>query len=41
MKDVERRRQKRLVGEMISNLANAGVSVPMGFATTADAYREF
>src|SRR5690554_7634194 len=26
---------------MISNLANAGVSVPNGFATTADAYREF
>ncbi|WP_426417427.1 phosphoenolpyruvate synthase [Aestuariirhabdus sp. LZHN29] len=29
------------LGEMISNLANAGVSVPGGFATTADAYREF
>src|SRR5690554_7212235 len=26
---------------MISNLAGAGVSVPGGFATTADAYREF
>ncbi|KAF5274659.1 hypothetical protein FQR65_LT16930 [Abscondita terminalis] len=26
---------------MISHLANAGVSVPGGFATTADAYREF
>jgi pyruvate,water dikinase len=26
---------------MISNLTNAGVSVPKGFATTADAYREF
>lgn len=29
------------LGEMISNLAQAGVSVPGGFATTADAYREF
>ncbi|WP_406566754.1 phosphoenolpyruvate synthase [Aestuariirhabdus haliotis] len=29
------------LGEMISNLSNAGVSVPGGFATTADAYREF
>ncbi|PTY36255.1 phosphoenolpyruvate synthase [Saccharospirillum sp. MSK14-1] len=29
------------LGEMISNLADAGVSVPGGFATTADAYREF
>lgn len=29
------------LGEMISNLAGAGVSVPGGFATTADAYREF
>ena len=29
------------LGEMISNLASAGVSVPGGFATTADAYREF
>ena len=29
------------LGEMISNLANAGVSVPGGFATTAQAYREF
>ncbi|KQQ77415.1 phosphoenolpyruvate synthase [Acinetobacter sp. Leaf130] len=29
------------LGEMISHLANAGVSVPGGFATTADAYREF
>lgn len=26
---------------MISHLSNAGVSVPGGFATTADAYREF
>ncbi|WLF84950.1 phosphoenolpyruvate synthase [Moraxella sp. ZY210820] len=29
------------LGEMISHLANAGVSVPTGFATTAEAYREF
>src|SRR5690606_21080649 len=29
------------LGEMISNLAGAGASVPSGFATTADAYREF
>lgn len=29
------------LGEMISNLASAGVSVPGGFATTADAYRDF
>ena len=29
------------LGEMISNLAELGVSVPDGFATTADAYRDF
>ena len=29
------------LGEMVSNLSDAGVSVPGGFATTADAYREF
>ncbi|WP_020561365.1 phosphoenolpyruvate synthase [Thiofilum flexile] len=29
------------LGEMISNLANVGVSVPNGFATTTYAYREF
>ncbi len=29
------------LGEMIANLAGLGVSVPGGFATTADAYREF
>ncbi|WP_420794874.1 phosphoenolpyruvate synthase [Hahella chejuensis] len=29
------------LGEMISNLAHAGVTVPLGFATTAHAYREF
>jgi pyruvate, water dikinase len=29
------------LGEMIQNLTHLGVSVPGGFATTADAYREF
>jgi pyruvate, water dikinase len=29
------------LGEMIRNLAASGVSVPNGFATTAEAYREF
>ena len=29
------------LGEMITNLAQAGVMVPGGFATTAEAYREF
>ena len=29
------------LGEMISHLSTAGVSVPTGFATTADAFREF
>ncbi len=29
------------LGEMISNLVSAGVSVPDGFATTADAFRRF
>ncbi|MCC2615318.1 phosphoenolpyruvate synthase [Aestuariibacter halophilus] len=29
------------LGEMISNLANAGVQVPGGFATTASAFHEF
>jgi len=29
------------LGEMLQNLAPLGVSVPGGFATTADAYREF
>src|SRR5690554_2362426 len=42
MADVERVGGKNAsLGEMISNLANAGVSVPGGFATTAHAYREF
>jgi pyruvate,water dikinase len=29
------------LGEMVSQLSSAGVSVPRGFATTADAYRAF
>src|SRR5690606_31899291 len=29
------------IGEMISNLSDAGVRVPPGFATTAEAYRQF
>ena len=29
------------LGEMISQLAHAGVQVPGGFATTAHAFREF
>jgi pyruvate,water dikinase len=29
------------LGEMISQLAEAGVRVPGGFATTADAFRDF
>ena len=42
MGDVERVGGKNAsLGEMISNLTSAGVSVPNGFATTADAYREF
>lgn len=42
MHDVERVGGKNAsLGEMISNLANVGVSVPNGFATTAHAYREF
>ena len=40
--DVERVGGKNAsLGEMISNLAHAGVSVPGGFATTAQAYRDF
>ncbi|WP_263140000.1 phosphoenolpyruvate synthase [Pseudomonas sp. RIT-PI-AD] len=40
--DVERVGGKNAsLGEMISNLAGAGVSVPGGFATTALAYRDF
>src|SRR3712207_8417103 len=29
------------LGEMVRNLASAGVRVPDGFGTTADAYRRF
>jgi pyruvate, water dikinase len=42
MHDVERVGGKNAsIGEMIGNLARLGVKVPGGFATTADAYREF
>ena len=42
MTDVERVGGKNAsLGEMIANLAQAGIRVPGGFATTADAYREF
>ncbi|WP_445009999.1 phosphoenolpyruvate synthase [Vreelandella stevensii] len=42
MADVERVGGKNAsLGEMISNLAGVGVTVPGGFATTAHAYREF
>lgn len=42
MNDVDRVGGKNAsLGEMISNLSNMGVSVPNGFATTADAFRTF
>ncbi|WP_369602423.1 phosphoenolpyruvate synthase [Hahella sp. SMD15-11] len=42
MKDVERVGGKNAsLGEMISGLSGAGVTVPGGFATTAHAYRQF
>lgn len=42
MQDVPRVGGKNAsLGEMLQNLAPLGVSVPGGFATTADAYREF
>ncbi|MFC6439980.1 phosphoenolpyruvate synthase [Bowmanella sp. JS7-9] len=42
MGDVEKVGGKNAsLGEMISNLANAGVEVPGGFATTADAFNDF
>jgi pyruvate,water dikinase len=42
MKDVERVGGKNAsLGEMIGHLAHAGVRVPGGFATTAQAYRDF
>src|SRR2546423_13963993 len=42
MTDVQRVGGKNAsLGEMIANLAQAGIRVPGGFATTADAFREF
>jgi pyruvate,water dikinase len=42
MNDVERVGGKNAsLGEMIQNLSSAGISVPNGFATTADAYWSF
>jgi len=42
MSDVERVGGKNAsLGEMISQLTRTGIRVPNGFATTADAYREF
>jgi len=42
MQDVERVGGKNAsLGEMIGHLTRLGISVPAGFATTADAYREF
>lgn len=42
MKDLEQVGGKNAsLGEMMSHLSASGISVPMGFATTAEAYREF
>ena len=42
MRDVDRVGGKNAsIGEMIGHLARVGVKVPDGFATTADAFREF
>lgn len=42
MKDLEQVGGKNAsLGEMISHLSEAGVSVPTGFATTADAFQDF
>ncbi len=42
MNDVERVGGKNAsLGEMIQNLSNAGITVPNGFATTAEAFRDF
>ncbi|MDD3530496.1 MAG: PEP/pyruvate-binding domain-containing protein, partial [Gallionellaceae bacterium] len=42
MHDVEKVGGKNAsLGEMLSNLSSKGVRVPDGFATTADAFREF
>ncbi len=42
LKDLDRVGGKNAsLGEMVANLTEAGVMVPDGFATTADAYRQF
>ena len=42
MRDIERVGGKNAsLGEMICHLSRLGISVPGGFATTADAFREF
>ena len=42
MNDVDRVGGKNAsLGEMITNLSGMGVSVPNGFATTADAFNQF
>ncbi|MCY0905865.1 phosphoenolpyruvate synthase [Arthrobacter sp. H14-L1] len=42
LKDLDRVGGKNAsLGEMVANLTSAGVQVPDGFATTADAYRSF
>src|SRR5688572_4712415 len=42
LKDLDRVGGKNAsLGEMVQNLTSAGVQVPDGFATTADAYRSF
>ncbi|WP_207343610.1 phosphoenolpyruvate synthase [Arthrobacter sp. E3] len=42
LKDLDRVGGKNAsLGEMVANLTSAGVQVPDGFATTADAYRDF
>ena len=42
LKDLDRVGGKNAsLGEMVQNLTSAGVQVPDGFATTADAYRRF
>ncbi|MDQ6739683.1 MAG: phosphoenolpyruvate synthase, partial [Actinomycetota bacterium] len=42
LKDLDRVGGKNAsLGEMVTNLTSAGVQVPDGFATTADAYRSF
>ena len=42
MRDIERVGGKNAsLGEMIGQLSQAGIRVPGGFATTADAFREF